>query len=658
MPSRENFPRTLSLGPVGTHDPCPKAVPATRGILRRMSCRVSALGLRSFGLWLLFSAACAGPPAGQAETARLGASEPPPAAPEGVPVAAPVAEEVRSGSVVLRWSPGTPRRAELADLAAHLDRALGAMAARLPYAGNLAFEIAVEPDYSAQARTHGAVGEAVEGRGADLALVFDPADREAYRFALAHRLLARAGISSLPPGIADGAALWLSEGWYGRTAEGWLGPLARAGGFPAAAELLAPKRPEDGSRLLATPVAAAWIERRPGRTLAEKLGGGLPSAEALDGQLAAMSTTAAKEERADRSGNAGSSGSSGSRGIAGDRFLRGVSFAMLNSVDGGYHAPSVDREYDRLGRLGADAVSLMPFAYQRDPKAPGLAFLDDHPSAETDIGLLHAARRAHARGLAVLWKPHLWVGHHSWPGEVEMRDEASWKEWWSGYRRYVLHHALLAAWGKAEIFCVGVELDRTAIGPKAPHGERAWRELIAAVRVLYPGAVTYAANWDRADEVPFWDALDFAGVDAYYPLAASEQATDAELAAGARQVAGRLARLAQRARRPLLLTEVGFAARRFAWREPHSEVGEVDEQDQLRAYRALLPALGRRPWLAGVFLWKSFSDEDAVAKRRAGRADFRFLGRRAEEAVGEYFALGASRTVLPPSAAPLSKGTP
>jgi hypothetical protein len=326
---------------------------------------------------------------------------------------------------------------------------------------------------------------------------------------------------------------------------------------------------------------------------------------------------------------------------------------MLNSVDGGYHAPSVDREFARLAELGADAVSLMPFAFERDAHAPGLAFLDDRPSSETDVGLLHAARRAHAQGFAVLWKPHLWV-RHGWPGEVEMRDEASWAQWWSGYRRYVLHHAFLAAWAKAEVFCVGVELDRTVIGPER---ERAWRELIAAVRVLFPGAVTYAANWDRADEIPFWDALDFVGVDAYYPLAAAEQATDAELDLGARAVAGRLARLAERARRPLVLTEVGFPARRAAWREPNAEAGDLDEQDQLRAYRALFVALGRRPWLAGVFVWKSFSDESG-AGRRADRADFRFLGRRAEAAVRDYFALGPARAIPPALVAPLAKGRP
>ncbi len=600
--------------------------------------RVSRFGFRPFGLWLLVFVTSAGRPAEQTDPAKAVAGT----------------EILRSGEIALRVSSGDPHRAELVELAADLDRSLHAMALRLPNKGalgalgGLKVEITVEPDFTAQARATGAVGEAVAGGRADLTLVYDPADREAYRFAVAHRLLARSALPALPPGIADGAALWLAAGsWYGRPFEEWLGPLARAGAFPAAAELLAADRPRDGSRLLATPVAAAWIERRPGKTLAEKLSGGLPEPAALGSQLAALAGRAAgttpKNALALPVGGLGPS-----------RFLRGVSFAMLNSIDGGYHAPSVDREYARLSRLGADAVSLMPFAFERDPHAPGLAFLGDHPSSETDVGLIHAARRAHAQGFSVLWKPHLWVGHDSWPGEIEMRDEASWGEWWSGYRRYVLHHAMLAAWTQAEFFCVGVELDRTAIGPER---ERAWRELIAAVRAIFPGQVTYAANWDRAPEIPFWDALDFVGVDAYYPLAAGDQATDAELDRGAQEVVGRLARLAQKAHRPLLLTEVGFPARRAAWREPNAEGGDLDERDQLRAYRSLLTALGRRPWLAGVFVWKSFSDESA-AGQHSGRADFRFLGRLSEAAVRDFFALGNARSTLPGLTAPHSKGTP
>jgi hypothetical protein len=271
----------------------------------------------------------------------------------------------------------------------------------------------------------------------------------------------------------------------------------------------------------------------------------------------------------------------------------------------------------------------MPFAYQPDPRRPGLAFMNRHPASETDAGVVHAARCARARGFAVLWKPHLWISHESWPGEVAMATEADWAAWWRGYRRYVLHHAFLAAWSEAEAFAVGVELDKT-LGR-----EREWRGLIAAVRALYPGAVTYASNWHGgAEAVGFWDALDYAGVDAYYPLHDSPAADRAALAAGARAVVARLARLAAASGRPVLLTEVGFAARRGAWTAPHEEGGEPSEADQAAAYRALLDALGRPRWLAGAFFWKAFS----APPGRGSRADFQFLGRPAEAEVRRWLA--------------------
>jgi hypothetical protein len=306
---------------------------------------------------------------------------------------------------------------------------------------------------------------------------------------------------------------------------------------------------------------------------------------------------------------------------------------MLNRLDGGYHAPSVDGQLDRLAALGADAVSLMPFAYQRDPRRPGLAFLNRSPESETDVGAVHAARRARARGFRVLWKPQLWISGGSWPGEVAMASEADWAAWWEGYRRFILHHALLAAWARADLFAVGVELDATL------EREADWRRLIADVRRLFPGRLVYAANWDRADRVGFWDALDVVGVDAYHPLAASPAATPEELAAGARRVVGDLARLARREGKPVLLTEVGFAARRAAWVEPHAEGGDYSEADQAAAYRALFGALGRPPWLAGVFVWKAFSGPTGGGGGggRGDRADFRFLDREAEGEVRRYF---------------------
>lgn len=220
-----------------------------------------------------------------------------------------------------------------------------------------------------------------------------------------------------------------------------------------------------------------------------------------------------------------------------------------------------------------------------------------------------------------------------------MTSEADWDRWWRTYRRYVLHHAVLAAYAEAELFAVGVELERTV------QRRDDWSALIRDVRRVYPGAVTYAANWAQgAEEVGFWDALDAVGVDAYYPLVESGPDTAqgstagpsaAELARGAAAVADRLEALARRTGKPVLLTEVGFAARRAAWVDPHEEGGEASPEDQARAYRALLGALEDRPWLRGVFVWKAMSG-DRIRPGLESPA-FRFLGHPAEGAVAEFF---------------------
>ena len=531
----------------------------------------------------------------------------------------PAGEAVFGGKhVVLHAAPEQKESPELVALTIQLDLAVREMASRVPVELAAPIRITVEPDYVSQGRHAGEIGEAVRGQDADLLLVYNPADLPAYRYALAGVLLDRAGLAKrLPPALARGAALWLSRDWYGKPYPDWLPLLAATRVLPEPGDLLAPQEPAGTSILLSTPVAAAVVDRLPGGTLAARLAR-LPEAErvreilqrivAAPGQAMAHPAPARGE------------------------FLKGVSLAMANRLDGGYHAPSVDRQLDAFARLGANAVSLMPFAFQPGADRPELHFLSHGPASETDIGLIHAARDARARGMRVLWKPHIWVGGGSWTGEIAMKGEADWAAWWKSYRRYVLHHALLARWAGADLFCVGVELSKT-IGREAE-----WRDLIAAVRLVYPGPVTYAANWyGDLETVRFWDQLDYVGVDAYFPLAAAPGADRAALLKGAQEVAGRLARAARRSGRPVLLTEVGFAARREAWMSPHLEGGEYSEDDQATAYEALFGALGRQPWLAGTFLWKAFSSPEGEGGRRRSASDFRFQGRRAEAVIGHYY---------------------
>lgn len=556
------------------------------------------------------------------------------------------------------------RRPTLRPLTRDLEAVARAVAPRLPLTlASLAekpLEVVVEDDHLGQARHTEEVGEAVPGSTHDLHLVLDPADDWVYRIRLARAMLRRSGLDrELPPWLAEGAALWLLDGglldgglldgelldggqgntgaeWYGRPWREWLPVFAAAGALPRAEELLAAELPADAPTALWVPVAAEVIGSLEGETLRAKvdawkrLGEASGSAgSSSGGSTGARSRLAAILDGLQQGPLSPRPAPPAAPGATGGMAMRGISLAMQPGLEVAYHAPVVEPTLARLADLGADTVSIMPFAYQPRVDSPELHFLNDRPSSETDIGTLHAARRARSRGFRVLWKPHVWVGGGGWPGDIEMTSEEDWAAWWRSYRNYILHHAMLARRARAEIFSIGVELTKTQ------QRRREWEELIDAVRHLYPGWVTYSGNWyGGMEEVPFWNRLDLIGIDAYFPLADSADVTPEELDAGAREVVRRLGALARKEGKGLLLTEVGFAAHRAAWMAPHEEGGDFDAEDQAASYRALLGALDGEPWLRGVFFWKVFI---GAAPSTSPSPDFRFLGRPAESEVRRFF---------------------
>ena len=63
----------------------------------------------------------------------------------------------------------------------------------------------------------------------------------------------------------------------------------------------------------------------------------------------------------------------------------------------------------------------------------------------------------------------------------------------------------------AAIFCVGLEFTH------AQKFTERWPQIIAAVRAVYFGKLTYGANWNEYERVKFWDALDYRGSWPIFP---------------------------------------------------------------------------------------------------------------------------------------------
>ena len=104
------------------------------------------------------------------------------------------------------------------------------------------------------------------------------------------------------------------------------------------------------------------------------------------------------------------------------------------------------------------------------------------------------------------------------------------------------------------MYCVGMELTRLSI-----EKPEYWRSLIADVRKVYSGKLTYAANWYKEyDRVEFWDDLDYIGVQAYFPLTKKDAPSVDDVSKGWKKYIPDMESIALQYKKPLLFTEIGY----------------------------------------------------------------------------------------------------
>ena len=312
-------------------------------------------------------------------------------------------------------------------------------------------------------------------------------------------------------------------------------------------------------------------------------------------------------------------------------FQRGVCYAGAWRNNGGYGSATSQKTLERLHALGVEWVSLTPFGFMESPAALDVKSFGG--GMESDERLSREVAHAHQLGMKAALKPHLWIRNGAWQGDLKWPNDAAWKQWFGSYRSFILRYATLAERDHYDMFVLGTELKSATACD-----QQCWRALIGELRTAYHGALTYAANWDEAESVPFWDALDFVGVDAYAPIATHPGATDAELCLAWDGLAKKLAALSARTHKRVILTEVGYRAARDAAMAPatwpeNDRDAKPDPAHQAACFRAGFGALWGKPWLAGIYVWKVFSDD----KDAEGATDFAISGKAAERVMRDFY---------------------
>lgn len=280
--------------------------------------------------------------------------------------------------------------------------------------------------------------------------------------------------------------------------------------------------------------------------------------------------------------------------------------------------PEMDRTLDVLVETGANWVAIHPYAQIHADGRVTWRKLDRNAPPDW---LARPIAEAHRRGLKVMIKPHLayWGTRFSWRGDIRFDDPAAEERFFRTYGDWITEMAEASA--TADAFVVGTELDRLT------DRERDWRAIIGRVRAVNPGHLTYAANWDAYERVPFWDALDAVGIQAYFPvIRAGERADEASMRRGWTRICADLRRIHARTGKPIVFTELGYDASPTAALEPWKS-GRGDPAQQRLAMRIALDVVRREEHIRGSFLWKWFPGELQRGDFRMSRPDVRAVVR-------------------------------
>jgi uncharacterized protein (TIGR03437 family) len=295
----------------------------------------------------------------------------------------------------------------------------------------------------------------------------------------------------------------------------------------------------------------------------------------------------------------------GAQGVGGFQYY-GITHVSWSPNEYTFAAATASR--DAFAATNANWAGVLATWYQPSVTANAMV---RNSSTPTDAAVTQAIREFHDKGIKVMLKPHVDVNDaaSSWRGNINPSDPDT---WFSNYTQFMVQYAQLADSLGVEMLCIGTEL-KTVSGAA---NQARWYRVIDAIRGVYKGTLTYAANatsaGDEFTSVSFWDRLDLIGLDGYFALTNQNDPTLEQLVAAWRRNTNRLDLVAtvtnfySAHQKPIVFTEIGYKSSAGANTEPwnYSHVGAYDPTEQRNCMDAAFTVWSQwSSWMKGFFWW-------------------------------------------------------
>ncbi len=272
--------------------------------------------------------------------------------------------------------------------------------------------------------------------------------------------------------------------------------------------------------------------------------------------------------------------------------IRGITLASWLPFE--YESQESLEQIAKISDLGANHLTVLITAYQPHRHASFVA-IDSNRTPRLSA-VRQAVQNALAKGMQVTIKPHIDVDDGTWRAKISPRDPAA---WFASYQTFLLPLARMADSLRLSPFIIGTELTGTL------QFEKQWLDLIRNIRSVYSGKLVYAASWDEAYQLPFWEEMDYAGINFYAPVTNRREPGKLEILAGWQFWMNRVERLHNQIGKPIVFTEIGYRSIDGAGMAPHEfgSISSLDMQEQADLYWAAFQATSDADWIKGMLWW-------------------------------------------------------
>lgn len=304
-------------------------------------------------------------------------------------------------------------------------------------------------------------------------------------------------------------------------------------------------------------------------------------------------------------------------------YIKGITFAPFARKGALEKKETKESLNNLIERTGADFIILVPNGLQDHAQSEIIDYKSD--ASMDDAELIDFITYAKSKGLKVALKPTANCKNGTWRAHINFFDEdvpcePKWGNWFASYTEFQMHYAEIAEKCNCEMFIAGCEM------VQSERREAEWRKLIADIRTVYGGLVSYNTDKYQEHNVKWWDAVDVISSSGYYPINDWENQLD------------RIEKVVKKYDKPFFFAECGCMSTEKANLVPNdwSVKGSVDLQGQADWYHTMFESCRKRDWVKGFAVWDWAGNQYSLSGA-ASHGGYDIYGKPAEKVVKAFY---------------------